>query len=246
MKTKLSIGAVLLSLVLIFTISCGKKEEILYVGTNAEFQPFEYLEDGEIVGFDIDLINEIAKIIDMKIEVKNLAFDGLIPALQAKKVDLIIAGMSATEERKQFVNFTEAYYTSKQAIIVSKDNTTIVTFDDLVGKNVGVVLGFTGDIAVTDIKEIDVQRYNGSSEAILALKANKIDAVVLDSEPAYNYSLQNTELKMLDTNLAEETYAIALGIDDTELLEKINKALQTLKANGTYEILHAKYFEDKE
>ncbi len=245
MKTKLSVGVILLSLVLIFTISCGKKEEILYVGTNAEFQPFEYLEDGKIVGFDIDLITEIAKMIDMKIEIKNLAFDGLIPALQAKKVDLIIAGMSATEDRKQFVNFTEPYYTSKQAIIVSKDNTTIVTFDDLVGKKVGVVLGFTGDIAVTDIKEIDVQRYNGSSEAILALKANKIDAVVLDSEPAYNYSLQNPELKMLDTNLAEETYAIALGIDDTELLEKINEALKTLKENGTYDTLHAKYFEDK-
>ena len=246
MKTKLSVGVILLSLVIIFTISCSKKEDILYVGTNAEFQPFEYLEDGKIVGFDIDLITEIAKMIGMKIEVKNLAFDGLIPALQAKKVDIIIAGMTATEDRRQFVNFTEPYYTSKQAIVLPLDNTTITTFDDLVGKKVGVVLGFTGDIAVTDIKEIDVQRYNGSSEAILALKANKIDAVVLDYEPAYNYAIQNSELKMIDTDLAEETYAIALGLDDTELLEKINKALQTIKENGTYDTLHTKYFENKE
>lgn len=243
---KLIIGLITLSLMVIFTISCSKKEEIIYVGTNAEFQPFEYLENGEIVGFDIDLINEIAKIIDVKIEIKNIAFDGLIPALQAKKIDIIIAGMTATDERRQFVNFTEPYYTSKQAIVVSKDNTTIETFDSLPGKKIGVVLGYTGDIAVTALDNVDVQRYNGSSEAILALKANKVDAVVLDSEPAYNYALQNTELKMLETDLAEETYAIALGQENTELLEKIDMALKTLKENGTYDMLYDKYFEDKE
>jgi len=243
---KLITGIIILSLMVVFTMSCSKKEEIVYVGTNAEFQPFEYLENGEIVGFDIDLINEIAKIIGVKIEIKNIAFDGLIPALQAKKVDLIIAGMTATEDRRKFVNFTEPYYTSKQAIIVPKDNTTIQTFDSLSGKKVGVVLGYTGDIAVTAIDNITVQRYNGSSEAILALKANKVDAVVLDSEPAYNYALQNPELKMLETDLAEETYAIALGQEDTELLKRIDAALKTLKENGTYDTLYAKYFEDRE
>lgn len=242
---KLINGVIILSLMVIFTISCSKKEEVVYVGTNAEFQPFEYLENGEIVGFDIDLINEVAKIIGVKIEIKNIAFDGLIPALQAKKIDLIIAGMTATDERREFVNFTEPYYTSKQAIIVPKNNTTIETFDSLGGKKVGVVLGYTGDIAVTAIENITVQRYNGSSEAILALKANKVDAVVLDSEPAYNYALQNPELKMLNTDLAEETYAIALGKENTELLAKIDAALKTLKENGTYDTLYAKYFEDK-
>ncbi len=241
------IGFLLVSVFILSIVACSKKkteeEEVLYVGTNAEFPPFEYLLENDIVGFDVDLVSEIALLIGKKIEFKNIAFDGLLPALQAKKIDIIIAGMTATEERKQFVNFSDKYYVSKQAILVAADNTTIVTFDSLPGKSVGVVLGYTGDIAVSALSDVDIKRYNGTSEAVLALKANKIDAVVVDSEPAKNYSAQNPEIKMLVSDLIEEEYAIALRKDETELLDQINIALQTLKDNGTYDELVIKHFK---
>lgn len=215
----------------------------MYVGTNAEFEPFEYRESGNIVGFDIELVNEIAKLINKEIEIEDMAFDGLLPALQTKKIDLIIAGMTATEERKKNVNFSEPYYKSQQAMVVHKEENNIKTFDDLVGKEVGVVLGYTGDLIVSEIADVRVQRYNATSEAIMGLKAQKVQVVVLDYEPAKNYSAQNPELKLVETDSASEEYAIAIRKEDTQLLEDINKALNTLKENGTYETLLNKYFK---
>lgn len=219
--------------------------EKLYVGTNAEFQPFEYLENGKIVGFDVDLMNEIGKILGKEIEWKNISFDGLLPALQAKKLDVIIAGMTATEERKKFVNFSQTYYESNQMILVNKEGTDIKSFQDLPGHTVGVVLGYTGDIAVSEIKGVKVQRYNATSEAIIALKAKKVEAVVLDSEPAKNYAKQNPELALINTDVAKEEYAIAVGKNDKELADKIDSALTQLKENGTYDKLIKKYFSEK-
>ncbi|WP_304353477.1 basic amino acid ABC transporter substrate-binding protein [Brachyspira innocens] len=233
-----------LSIILTIFIGCQKKEDKnkLYVGTNAEFEPFEYREGDNIVGFDIDLINEIAKLIGAEIEVVDMQFDGLLPALEAKKIDLIIAGMTATEERKQFVNFSEPYYNSKQSIVVLSNNTDITTFDNFAGKKVGVVLGYTGDILVSEMTNVEVQKFNATSETILALKSQKVDAVVLDYEPAKNYVAQNKELKLIETDSATEEYSIAMRKDDTELLTKVNDALKTLKENGTYETLLGKYF----
>jgi len=215
----------------------------LYVGTNAEFEPFEYLKDGKITGFDMDLIAEVAKLTGKEIEIKNIAFDGLLPALQTKKLDIVIAGMTATEERKKSVNFSDTYYISQQMIVLNKEaGTDIKTFDDLPGKIVGVVLGYTGDIAVSEIEGVkSVVRYNGTGEAIMALKAKKVDAVVLDSEPAVKYAGQNPELVTLETDAAKEEYAIALRKEDTKLLEDINKALKTLNENGTTRKLLEKY-----
>ncbi|WP_304331293.1 basic amino acid ABC transporter substrate-binding protein [Brachyspira innocens] len=233
-----------LSIILTVFIGCQKKEEKnkLYVGTNAEFEPFEYREGDNIVGFDIDLINEIAKLIGAEIEVVDMQFDGLLPALEAKKIDLIVAGMTATEERKKFVNFSEPYYNSKQSIVVLSNNTDITTFDNFAGKKVGVVLGYTGDILVSEMTNVEVQKFNATSETILALKSQKVDAVVLDYEPAKNYVAQNKELKLIETDSATEEYSIAMRKDDTELLTKVNDALKTLKENGTYETLLGKYF----
>lgn len=233
-----------LSIILTIFIGCQKKEDKnkLYVGTNAEFEPFEYREGDNIVGFDIDLINEIAKLIGAEIEVVDMQFDGLLPALEAKKIDLIVAGMTATEERKKFVNFSEPYYNSKQSIVVLSNNTDITTFDNFAGKKVGVVLGYTGDILVSEMTNVEVQKFNATSETILALKSQKVDAVVLDYEPAKNYVAQNKELKLIETDSATEEYSIAMRKDDTELLTKVNDALKTLKENGTYETLLGKYF----
>ena len=231
------------AIIFIAIIGCEKENKKLYVGTNAEFEPFEYREGGNIVGFDIELIGEISKLINKDIEVEDMAFDGLLPALQTKKIDLIIAGMTATEERKKFVNFSESYYKSQQAIVVNNDENGINTFDNLVGKDVGVVLGYTGDLIVSKISNVKIQRYNATSEAIMALKSKKVQAVVLDYEPAKNYSAQNPELKLIETDSQSEEYAIAIRKEDTQLLNDINKALATLKENGTYDTLLNKYFK---
>lgn len=231
------------AIIFIAIIGCKKENKKLYVGTNAEFEPFEYREGGNIVGFDIELIGEISKLINKDIEVEDMAFDGLLPALQTKKIDLIIAGMTATEERKKFVNFSESYYKSQQAIVVNKDENGINNFDNLIEKEVGVVLGYTGDIIVSEMANVKVQRYNATSEAIMALKSKKVQAVVLDYEPAKNYSAQNPELKLIETDSQSEEYAIAIRKEDTQLLNDINKALATLKENGTYDALLNKYFK---
>lgn len=239
------LSALILCLGIMF-VACKKSaDNKLYVGTNAEFPPFEYLDNNVIVGFDIDVINEIAKRMGKEIEFKNIAFDGLLPALQAKKLDIIIAGMTADDERRKSVNFSEPYFTSKQAILINDPAKNIKTFADLPGKNVGVTLGYTGDLIVSKNPEIKTQRYNGGSEAIMALRANKIDAVVLDYEPAKNYAKHNEGLILLDTDLAEEQYAIAVRKEDTKLLQDINKALKSIRDDGTYEKFIEKYFDKK-
>lgn len=216
-------------------------KEKLYVGTNAEFPPFEYLDNGKVTGFDIDLVKAIGKELDMDIVIKDMNFDGLIPALQTNKVDMIIAGMTANEERKKAVNFSDSYYTANQVIILNDDNMNIKKFDDLKGKLVGVVLGFTGDMVVSEIKGVESKKYNTSYVAIMELKNKKIDAVVLDSETAKNYVKNNKGLKLAKSEGEAEEYAIAIAKKNTVLLEKINKALKTLKSNGSYKKLLEKY-----
>ena len=233
-----------LSLVMLFFFFKSETvDDTLIVGTNAEFPPFEYIEQGNIVGFDVDLINEISKIIGKKVEFKNMAFDSLLIAMQAGKINCIISGMTATDERRQYVNFSEPYFVSKQAVIVPEDS-DIQKFEDLKGKKIGVVIGYTGDMVVTDMYKdtSSITRYEATGQVIMALTAGKVDATVLDMEPAKKYVANNKGIKVLDTALAEEEYSIALPKDNTALLEEINKALKTLKENGTYDKIYAKYF----
>lgn len=233
----LFMGTIVLSL----SVTALAKEKI-YVGTNAEFPPFEYLEDGKITGFDMDLVQEIGKLVDADIKIVDMAFDGLLPALQMKKVDLVIAGMTANEERMKTVSFTQPYYTASQVIIVKEGNTSIKSFDDLKGRRVGVMLGFTGDMVVSEIDGVKIERFNAAYAGIMALKADKIEAVVLDSEPAKNYVAQNKGLVLADADAEQEEYAIAVRKNDKALLEKVEKALSELKENGTSDKLIQKYF----
>ena len=233
----LLMGALVLSL----SVSAMAKDKI-FVGTNAEFPAFEYLEKGEVTGFDIELVNEIGKVMDADVKVLDMSFDGLLPALQMKKVDLVIAGMTATEERKKTVSFTQPYYTASQVIIVKEGNNSIKSFDDLKGKKVAVMLGFTGDTIVSEIEGVNVERFNAAYAGIMALQADKVEAVVLDSEPAKNYVKQNPGLVLAEADAEQEEYAIALRKNDKALLEKVEKALAELKANGTYDALIKKYF----
>jgi polar amino acid transport system substrate-binding protein len=240
------LNVLLITMMMLSLAACGgKKEEVkksIYVGTNAEFPPFEYLEEGKITGFDMELIDEIAKEMGTEIKIEDMTFDGLLPALQAKKVDVVIAGMTATEERKKAVSFTAPYYTASQVIVVREGDESIKSFDDLEGKKVGVMLGFTGDLVVSEIEGVTVERYNASYAGIMALQADKVDAVVLDSEPAKNFVAKNEGLAIAEADAAEEEYAIAVRKEDKELLEKLEKALKSVKEKGTYDELLKKYF----
>ena len=236
---------VLLFMTFLSLVSFGKVEK-LYVGTNAEFYPFEYLEDGKIVGFDAELIEAIGKKLNKEIVWKNIAFDGLLPALQSKKIDVIIAGMTATPERKKFVNFSDPYFVSSQMIIINTDDEkskNITSYESLPNHSVGVVLGYTGDVAVSKLENIDVQRFNGASEAIMSLKAKKVQAVVIDSEPAKNYVKNNKGLKLISTDIAKEEYSIAVSKENKKLAEDINLAYKELVNDGTFEKLITKYFK---
>lgn len=233
----LLMGAMVLSL----SVTVLAKDKI-YVGTNAEFPPFEYLENGEITGFDMDLVHEIGKIVDADIKIVDMAFDGLLPALQMKKVDLVIAGMTANEERMKTVSFTQPYYTASQVIIVKEGDSSIKSFADLKGKKVGVMLGFTGDMVVSEIDGVKIERFNAAYAGIMALQAGKVEAIVLDSEPAKNYVAQNKGLVLADADAEQEEYAIAVRKNDKALLEKVEKVLSEIKENGTYDKLIQKYF----
>lgn len=236
---------VLLFMTFLSLVSFGKVEK-LYVGTNAEFYPFEYLEDGKIVGFDAELIEAIGKKLNKEIVWKNMAFDGLLPALQSKKIDVIIAGMTATPERKKFVNFSDPYFVSNQMIIINTNDEkskNITSYETLPNHSVGVVLGYTGDVAVSKLENVDVQRFNGASEAIMSLKAKKVQAVVIDSEPAKNYVKNNKGLKLISTDIAKEEYSIAVSKENKKLAEDINFAYKELVNDGTFEKLITKYFK---
>ena len=220
----------------------------LVMATNAEFPPYEYHEGDEIVGIDVEIAAAIAEKLGMELQVEDMAFDSLIPAIQSNKADMVLAGMTVTEDRLENVNFSDSYATGVQVVIVKEDS-DIKSVDDLLadGANhtIGVQTATTGDIYCTsDIEDAGlgtVERYNKGADAIQALLAGKIDCVVIDSQPAKEFVEANEGLTILDTEYAVEDYAIALNKDNTELLDKVNDALKELIDDGTIQSILDKY-----
>lgn len=217
---------------------------VLVMATNAEFPPYEYHDGGEIVGIDAEIAKAIADELGMELEIEDIAFDSIIPEITSGKADMGLAGMTVTEDRKQSVDFTDTYAKASQKIIVKEDS-AITSPDDLTGVIVGVQQGTTGDIYVSDLEAdgTTVERYNKGFEAVQALSQGKIDAVVIDGEPAKTFVAQTEGLKILEESFTDEEYAIAVKKGNTELLEKINGALKTLKDNGTLDEIVAKYIK---
>ena len=217
---------------------------VLVMATNAEFPPYEYHDGGEIVGIDAEIAKAIAGELGMELEIEDIAFDSIIPEITSGKADMGLAGMTVTEDRKQSVDFSDTYAKASQKVIVKEDS-EIASPDDLAGKIVGVQLGTTGDIYVSDLEAdgTTVERYNKGFEAVQALSQGKIDAVVIDGEPAKTFVAQTEGLKILEESFTDEEYAIAVKKGNTELLDKINGALKTLKENGTLDEIVAKYIK---
>lgn len=212
----------------------------LVMVTNAEFPPYEFRESNDIVGIDADIARAIADKLGMELEIQDMAFDSLIPAIQSGKADFSAAGMTVNEDRKKNVDFTDTYAEAAQVIIVN-EGSDIKTPDDLEGKKVGVQTGTTGDIYADDIKDADVQRFNKGMEAVLALTQGKLDAVIIDREPAKVFVKENAGLQILDEAFTEEEYAIAVKKGNTELVEKMNGAIKELKESGELQKIVDKY-----
>lgn len=236
------IAAVLALCMLCCFAGCGAKDNTLTMGTNATFPPYEYVDDdGNIIGIDAEIAAAIAEKLGMELEIKDMEFDSLITACAGGSVDMVLAGMTVTDERKESVNFSDSYATGIQVIIVKEDS-EIATADDLDGKTIGVQSGTTGDIYCRDdYGEDSVKQYNNGALAVAALQNGQVDCVVIDNEPAKNFVASNDGLKILDTEYITEDYAIAVAKENTELLEKINNAMTELKADGTIDKIINKY-----
>jgi len=223
----------------------AQDDKVLTMGTNAEFAPFEFInEQNEIVGFDIDLANEIANHMGYELVIENMAFDGLIPALEVKRIDMVVAAMTITEERELKVNFSNPYFNAGQVIVVQDDNTDITGIDDLKeGKRIAVQLGTTGDFKAqeTTAKE-NIAAFPQISLAFMELETGRADAVIVDKPVADRYLKVNEGLRIVGDTLTDEYFGIAVHNDNTELLNQINEALDAIKESGKYDELISKWF----
>ncbi len=218
-----------------------EKKETLVMATNAEFPPYEYWENNAIVGIDAEVAAAIADKLGMELRIDDMAFDATLVALQSGQANMVMAGMTVTPERQESVNFSEPYAEAHQVIIVKEDS-PIATVEDLAGKKIGVQTNTTGDIYTTDdFGDEAIQRYNRGADAVMALSQGMLDAVVIDLEPAKAFVAANEGLKILETQYADEQYAIAINKNDTELLDKVNAALQELKDDGTLQEIVDRY-----
>lgn len=219
--------------------------QTLRMGTNAAFPPYETVDDqNNVVGIDPDIAAAVAERLGMELEIINMEFDSLIPAVASGQIDIVLAGMTVTDERKESVNFTDSYATGVQSIIVP-EGSDIASPDDLAGKKIGVQTGTTGDIYCSDdFGEDSVQRFENGILATQALVSGQIDAVVIDNEPAKAFVEANEGLTILDTAYTEEEYAAAINKDNEELLEAVNGALAELKAEGKLDEIISEYIHE--
>ena len=216
----------------------------LYVGTDATFQPFEYVENDEYKGFDIDLMRALgAEMGYDDVEFVNTDFKGLITGLTAKKFDVIASGMYITDERKESINFTDTYYPGGLSIMVLKDDDSVSGIEDLKDKKVAVQVGTKSvtylEENYPDIKRVEVETNN---EMFMSLESGKADAVITGRPAAKVYASQSDKVKVLDYPVTEELYGFGIRKEDTELLDEMNAALAAIKENGVYDEISAKYF----
>ena len=243
MKKFLSV-ALVLALTACMFVGCGKKDKkTLTMATNAYFPPYEYYDGDDIVGIDVEIAQAIADKLDMKLKVEDMEFDSIITAVTAGKADIGLAGMTVTEDRLKSINFSDSYAKGVKVAIV-KEGSATQSIHALAGKKIGVQLATTGDIYATDDFGSEcVEQYNKGNDAVMALVSGKVDAVIIDNEPAKSFVAANSGLVILETEYVTEDYAACIAKDNTELLEKVNNALAELKADGTLQKIIDKYIK---
>ena len=219
------------------TVETGK----LTMATNATFPPYEMTTDsGELEGIDVDTAKAIAEKLGLELQIDDMEFDAALLSVQQGKADIVMAGVTVTDERKAVMDFSDSYATGIQSIIVPNDS-DIASPDDLAGKKIGTQRGTTGYIYCSDdFGEDSVVAYDNGLTAVQALNNGQVDAVVIDNAPATEYVAANPGLKVLDTSYAEEDYAIGMA-KGSALEDAVNKALEELKADGTLQAIVDKY-----
>ena len=207
------------------------------MATNAAFPPYEMVaDDGSFEGIDVEIAGKIAEKLGLELVVDDMDFGSVITSVQAGKSDIALAGLTVTDERKENVDFSDTYATGVQTVIVPIDS-DIETIDDLQGKLIGCQESTTGYIYCSDDYGEDmVTAFPNGANAIQALLSGKVDAVVIDSQPAQEFVAQNAgKLKMLDTEYVTEDYAIGVGKDNAALRDAVNNALKELIESGDFE-----------
>ena len=219
------------------TVEAGK----LTMATNATFPPYEMTTDsGEIEGIDVDTAKAIAEKLGLELQIDDMDFDAALLSVQQGKADMVMAGVTVTDERKAVMDFSDSYATGIQSIIVP-EGSDITSPDDLAGKKIGTQRGTTGYIYCSDDFGDDaVVAYDSGLTAVQALNNGQVDAVVIDNAPAMEYVAANPGLKVLDTSYAEEDYAIGMA-KGSALEDAVNAALEELKADGTLQSIVDKY-----
>lgn len=259
MKKMTKVIALLLTIAMMaaMLVACGSSEseeaseettestETIKFGTNAEFPPFEYVVQdgviGEFDGIDMDIAVKLADEIGMTPEMENMEFDSLIVALQNGQVDAVIAGLTVTEERAEAVDFSTPYYQATQVMIV-KEGSDIKKASDMEGKEIRVLQGYTGETCVNELG-YEYESFKKGTEAIMELVNGKCDVVVIDSATAQKYVADNEGLMIVEDPeaFASEEYAVAVQKGNTELLDKINAAIEKMLEDGTISEVAAKY-----
>ena len=222
-------------LFILFITGCSNREDKLIMVTEASFAPFEYYSDGKIVGVDVSIAEEIAKRLDKKLVVKDVAFDSIITELKSGKSDIGIAGISYTDERSKQVSFSDSYTISRQVAIV-RENSKYYDVSNMVCNKIAVQLGSIADNYVSEeFVNSKIVRQKKYLAAIEDLKDNKVDCVVMDELPAKEIINENNGLRILSGSLAEDSYGIIVNKENVELLDTINSVIKELKKEGKIE-----------
>ena len=221
-----------------------QKNKIILVGTNAEYPPYTFIKNNEIVGFDIDIAKKVFKKIKRKYEIKDMAWTALIPAIQLNQIQVIAAGITATPRREKHALFTKPYIEGDPLLIVNlAQNPTIKSIDELKGKRVLVDEGYTADTYMSKIKGVILQRTTSPVQGFLALKSKRADAYVIAKSPAQpffdKYGTQAFNTTEIED--ASENYSLAISKKHPELLKKIQKALTEMEKDGTINTLKIKW-----
>ncbi len=219
----------------------GRREDVLVMGTNAGFKPFEYKQGDEIVGFDVDLAREVASDMGKQLRIEDMAFDGLLSALDSGQVDMVVAGMSVTPDRAKNALFSDPYYSAAQRMVVKKGS-DIHNKYQLSGRKIGVQLGTTGDTLASKIDGVRISQFPTAPSVLQELQSGGVEVVILDDAPAMQYVANFPELEVLPGSLSDENYAIAIKQGNRQLLDQVNKTIAAMKQDGRYDNLIRKHF----
>lgn len=250
MKLSKLLCAVTASLALLVAVAPAARadDNVIRVGTDATFPPMEFVKDGKRTGFDIELMEALAKTMGKKIQWIDIDFKGLIPGLISNRFDIAASAIYMTDERRKVVNFSDPYYRGGLAVLVRRDDTSIKVPEDLNrGKRVSVQVGTKSVSYLRDnfpgVERVEVEK----NQAMFDLLATgRVNAVVTGRPAAVEYARTQPLVRVLDKGLTTELYGFALRKNDTALVEQLNKALQTLRMNGTYDALTDKWFTRKD